>query len=621
MTTAMATVERGLTPAVHFSGDQVDLIKRTVANGCTDDELSLFLHQCKRTGLDPLSRQIYAIKRGGKMTIQTAIDGFRLVAERTGHYAGQLGPFWCGDDGVWADVWLAKKPPVAAKVGVLRDDFKEPLWAVARFDGYSQGANLWLKMPDLMLAKCFDEETEVLTTRGFLRFVDVAASADASVLMVENGRLVATGARPFCQDYTGPMVRYDSDDLNFCVTPNHDMVTTVGKVEASAMYATAHQRGLWRIPRSVSRGLVDIDTDRRLELAGYVIADGYLRNGNSWAVSVSRPDKVNMLRALGLHANELVQHAAGHVAIASGSGRTIRSNFDKAVFVYPLELLAGVLTADKRVSPDYLNSCSPESARTIADAWQLFDGHTNKKTGVRRLYSSDRGRVADFEVLAVKSGYAVSARKERQSDVGGVNWSVTLSDRDDIPVFKQSNDPDRPSLRLEPNQSGRVWCVTVPSGVIIVRRNGFSMLCGNCAEALALRRAFPQELSGLYTGDEMEQADTYDQRTAHDAEVVEAEPVPDDGQIYITGVVSKPTRTGGVQFRLTFSDGVECSTFDERMGGLAEQCRDQRTPVTYTTIKKGQWLNLDTLRTVKPEPPEAPEPPLDLTPDESEIPF
>ena len=155
-TTALTSVAQ----PVQFTADQIALITRQIAVGCTPDELSLFLHQCKRTGLDPLTRQIYAIKRGGRLTIQVAIDGFRLIAQRTGEYRGQTGPYWCGPDGAWCDVWLAKTPPTAARVGVWRKDFSEPVWGVARFDAYASvdargvAVGLWARMGDVMTAKC-----------------------------------------------------------------------------------------------------------------------------------------------------------------------------------------------------------------------------------------------------------------------------------------------------------------------------------------------------------------------------------------------------------------------------------------------------------------------------------
>jgi len=141
-----------------FDEEQVELIKRTIASGTTNDELKLFLAQCERTKLDPFSKQIYAIKRGGKLTIQTSIDGFRLIAERSRKYAGQIGPYWCGSDGKWTEVWLKSSPPFAAKVGIMRKDFNDTLWGVAKWDSYAaiyngRPANLWAKMPDVMLAK------------------------------------------------------------------------------------------------------------------------------------------------------------------------------------------------------------------------------------------------------------------------------------------------------------------------------------------------------------------------------------------------------------------------------------------------------------------------------------
>lgn len=149
-----------------LSDEQTDLITRTIAKGASRDELDLFIAQCNRTGLDPFSRQIYLIPRWDSRErreirqVQISIDGARLTAQRSGEYAGQDGPYWCGKDGVWRDVWLSDEPPVAAKVGVRRRGFDAPLYAVALFAEYAQrtkdGAltQMWDSKSALMIAKC-----------------------------------------------------------------------------------------------------------------------------------------------------------------------------------------------------------------------------------------------------------------------------------------------------------------------------------------------------------------------------------------------------------------------------------------------------------------------------------
>jgi phage recombination protein Bet len=168
--TEVATRANGaLASQDEWSRDRIELIKRTYFKGASDDELALGIATCQRTGLSPEARQIYFIKRydaaanAQVMQAQVSIDGFRLVAERSGRYAGQDGPYWCGKDGVWRDVWLDDTPPAAAKVVVFKqlgDGTLGSFTGTARWSSYVQTTKdgkpnrMWTQMPDNQLAKC-----------------------------------------------------------------------------------------------------------------------------------------------------------------------------------------------------------------------------------------------------------------------------------------------------------------------------------------------------------------------------------------------------------------------------------------------------------------------------------
>jgi phage recombination protein Bet len=165
---------------IDLDEEKVQLIRRTIARGASEDELALFVEQCRRTGLDPFARQIYSVRRKQwsslsrsfeeAQVIQVSIDGFRLIADRTHKYAGQVGPWWCGPDGEWKEVWLMDETPSAAKVGVLRNDFNQPLFAIALYKSYvqtnSQGDPIsrWKTDPAAMVAGV-QETTGIAQTR------------------------------------------------------------------------------------------------------------------------------------------------------------------------------------------------------------------------------------------------------------------------------------------------------------------------------------------------------------------------------------------------------------------------------------------------------------------------
>jgi phage recombination protein Bet len=236
---------------VQFSNEQLDLLREQYFKNCTDQEINLALAVCKATGLDPFLKQIVFIKRwdanapkagGGTgkyvMTAQPTIDGTRLMAQRSGRYAGQEGPLWCGEDGVWREIWTDKNPPVAAKVTVYSTTSRVGISAVCMFKSYAvknkEGklTPFWVNMPEVMIGKC----AESLALRK-------AFPAEYSLF----------GAPPLTNRETAEQIETEqrivehdglSWDADTGVIVQHDEATDVPGAGLARLHAAAHAKQL-----------------------------------------------------------------------------------------------------------------------------------------------------------------------------------------------------------------------------------------------------------------------------------------------------------------------------------------------------------------------------------------
>jgi phage recombination protein Bet len=154
----MSATELAITPdQTAFTEKQVAVLRTMGAEKATREDLAVFFHYCSTTGLDPFRKQIYIIgrwdSRAGreKYSVQTGIDGFRHVAERTGTFAG-VDEEWEERDGKLYSATVTVRRIVAGHICTFS--------AVAHWDEYAQvtkegrPSGLWAKLPRRMLAKC-----------------------------------------------------------------------------------------------------------------------------------------------------------------------------------------------------------------------------------------------------------------------------------------------------------------------------------------------------------------------------------------------------------------------------------------------------------------------------------
>ncbi|OCB09273.1 phage recombination protein Bet [Mycolicibacterium porcinum] len=198
----------------------------------SDGEIELFFHVCQKSGLDPFNKEVYMIGRNTevdrwepvnpaepdgqkrkvkrwvtKYTIQTGINGFRKrareIAESKGIEFSQDDPLWCGEDGIWKEVWPDSKPPVAAKFVAYRDGHRYSF--IAHYAEYVQTKNdgkpnhMWNKMPCNQTRKCAEAgalQAAFPDELGGLLLDDAVQNEDADTVVIDEDGNAAPAQEP-----------------------------------------------------------------------------------------------------------------------------------------------------------------------------------------------------------------------------------------------------------------------------------------------------------------------------------------------------------------------------------------------------------------------------------------
>lgn len=160
MSSQLSIINKNEISNFELNQEKIDLLKNTICKGVTNEEFQIFTYACQRTGLDPFMKQIHAVKRPDKrlgrdvMSIQTGIDGYRLIAERTKKYSpGREYTYQYNDKGelVSSTAYIKKMTPDGTWHEVSATAFYIE-YVQTKYDGTP--TQFWAKMKHNQLGKC-----------------------------------------------------------------------------------------------------------------------------------------------------------------------------------------------------------------------------------------------------------------------------------------------------------------------------------------------------------------------------------------------------------------------------------------------------------------------------------
>ena len=333
------------------------------------------------------------------------------------------------------------------------------------------------RMPALlkMLAEnghhCYDDKTEILTNSGWKFFKDLLESDLVLAVNIEN--FFASFEKPqqiFSDSYNEPMYYVETDKVSLAVTKGHRLVVSQKRKSDGSDYGNVWE---FQTPDVVEgqnrkyesscfiRNFEDIFEQNKAKLIGFFIGDGSIEPSGRIIFHLKLDRKVEYLKSLGYSVLEKKNNK--FIIDDKELGKWLKTScYDQ--------------NNNKKLPDNYL-TFSKYDTHYIFDGLRNSDGTTKRNTWV---YSTRSVLLKEqLKTLASIHGshFSESVTKPRNG-----NWNtlyrLNYSESSVSEITNQKSRKGKDTEHWAP-YNGMVYCVTVSTGAVLVRRNGKICVSGN----------------------------------------------------------------------------------------------------------------------------------------------
>ena len=334
---------------------------------------------------------------------------------------------------------------------------------------------------------CYCEQTEILTDQGWKFFKDLNKTEKVATLDQKTHELqYETPTQYHRYPYNGHLWNFNSRDIDFTVTPNHDLYIRRQKKDWELLRADeciqtvefkkdAHNTK--KDIKSYCVGKHKISMDLWLEFLGYYLSEG---SSGLYTYGSKKVSRVS-----------IAQIKKDNRTIIWKCLEQLPFKFNKTKTQFAHEKISELIAelkpfgkAHEKYLPNYIWGCSERQLRILYAAMMLGDGSVSQcSTGIKRTYYTSSKQLADdFQRLLLHCGYCgdISSINRIGRTNGPNNTTRHIEYRVGIKQIATTPQPNNGGYKplLVPYE-GEVFCVTTDAGVIYTRRNGKTMWGGN----------------------------------------------------------------------------------------------------------------------------------------------